>query len=244
MRSRSVTLLGACLGLWALAHASFGGRYTETKDDVKSAGSIVGRVVFDGKAPAAKPVDIKHPDQVCHKGPMPDESLVVSKKGGIQWAVVHIRKIKSGKPFKIQNPHLDQVGCRFKPHVALVRAKQTLKVLNSDGILHNVHVYGQRNPEINIAMSGGKEPLELKFRRREIVRVGCDVHPWMGAWIVVMDHPYYVVTGPDGSFKLENVPAGTYTLAVWHERLGKQKVEVTVVSGKESRVDFKLKSKS
>ena len=240
MRSRTVTLLGACLALWAMAHASFGGRYTETKDEVKSAGSIVGRVVFDGKAPAAKPIEIKHPDKACHTS-VPDESLVVSKSGGIQWAVVHIRKIKSGKPFRMQAPHLDQVGCRFKPHVALVRVKQPLKVLNSDGILHNVHVYGQRNAETNIAMVGSSEPLELSFRRREIVRVGCDVHPWMGAWIVVMDHPYYVVTGPDGSFKLENVPAGTYTLAVWHERLGKLQVEVTVAPGKESRVDFKLK---
>ena len=99
MRSRTVTLLGACLALWALAHASFGGRYTETKDDVKSAGSIVGRVVFDGKVPAAKPIEIKHPDKACHIASVPDESLVVSKSGGIQWAVVHIRKIKSGKPF-------------------------------------------------------------------------------------------------------------------------------------------------
>ena len=128
--------------------------------------------------------------------------------------------------------------------MALVPVKQPLKVLNGDGILHNVHVYGQRNAETNIAMIGNGEPLELSFRRREIVRVGCDVHPWMGAWIVVMDHPYYVVTGPDGSFKLENVPAGTYTLAVWHERLGKLQVEVTVAPGKESRVDFKLKSES
>lgn len=218
-------------------------KYDDKVDLKGKSGTIVGKVLLDGKVPAPKIHEIKHKDKVCHTKPVPDETLVVNKDKGVRWAVVYIKKIKAGKPFLKEYPALDQKGCRFEPHVALTPVKKPLKVLNSDGVLHNVHVKARLNEESNAAMINAK-PMNLTFYRKEFIPVVCDVHPWMGSWVIAMGHPYYVITAADGSFKLENVPAGTYKLRVWHEKLGKQEVEVTVAAGKEKAVEFKLKKSS
>jgi len=243
MKLRVTFLLAASLVIAFTVRTALAAKYDGTADPKEKGGTIVGKVIFDGKVPAAKTHKIKHKDKACHTKPIPDESLVVAKDGGVRWAVVYIYKIKSGKPFPKSYPALDQKGCRFTPHVALTPIKKPLKVLNSDGILHNVHVHARLNEESNAAMTTSN-PIELTFYRKEFIRVGCDVHPWMGSWIVAIKHPYYVITDPDGSFKLEGVPAGTYKLRVWHETLGKSEMKVTVAEGKEKRVDFKLKVKS
>ena len=205
---------------------------------VPDAGSIVGFVSFEGEPPA--PATLKTTDRgICHKETIPDESLVVSKAGRVRWAVVSIKKIKTGKGFSSQSaPTLKQEGCRFLPHVLLARPKQPLTVLNNDGILHNVHVYARRNRSSNIAMGSSVKSMELTFRRPETVRIECDVHPWMRAFVVVAAHPYYAVTGADGAFALKDVPPGKYKLQVWHETLGKLEWEVTVKAKAAAKVEF------
>ena len=213
-------------------------RYTP-QPQVPDAGSIVGFVRFDGKPPAPATLKTTGRDAICHKETIPDESLVVSKAGRIRWAVVSIKKIKTGKGFSSQStPTLNQEGCRFLPHVLLARTRQPLTVLNNDGILHNVHVYARRNRSSNVAMGSLVKSMELTFRRPETVRVECDVHPWMRAFIVVAAHPYYAVTGADGAFALKDVPPGTYKLQVWHETLGKLERQVTVKAKATADVEF------
>ena len=213
--------------------------------DVKDGGAIVGTVRFEGEIPKRKRLKVSGADKPCHAKPIPNDDLVVSKDGKIRWAVVSIKKIDRGKPFPQADPEnplvLDQLGCRFRPHVVVVPQSQSLKILNNDGVLHNVHLHAKKNEPFNRSMPGRVKELDVTFDRSERIRVGCDVHNWMAAWIVVTKHPYCAVTGKDGAFRLENVPPGTYTLRVWHEKLGKQEREITVSPGAEAEVDFVLK---
>ena len=211
----------------------------KSQPQVPEAGGIVGFVRFDGVGPAQATLKTTGRDAICHKQTVPDESLVISKTGRVRWAVVSIRKIKTGKPFVSQSaPILKQEGCRFLPHVLLVRPKQPLTVLNNDGILHNVHVHARRNRSSNIAMGASVKSMELTFRRPETIRIECDIHPWMSAFVVVAPHPYYAVTGADGVFVLKDVPPGTYKLQVWHEILGKLERNVTVKANATANVEF------
>ncbi len=124
---------------------------------------------------------------------------------------------------------LDQEGCRYVPRVLGLRAGQTLEILNSDPLLHNVHGLAKINREFNRGMPAGSAPIERSFRRGEaMVRVKCDVHPWMGAWVGVFDHPWFAVTDDDGHFALDDVPVGTYHLHVWHELFGEHEQDVVV----------------
>ena len=246
MRSSNQTRIAVCtLALGALCTSSIQAGYEATV--VKDGGAIVGTVRFEGGIPKRKRLKVSGADKPCHAKAIPNDDLVVSKDGKIRWAVVSIKKIKEGKSFPqadAENPLvLDQRGCRFRPHVVVVPQNQPLKILNSDGVLHNVHLYAKKNEPFNRSMPGRVKELDVTFHRSERIRVGCDVHKWMGAWIVVAKHPYYAVTGKDGVFRLENVPAGAYTVQVWHEKLGKQELELTVTPGADAAIEFVLKRK-
>ncbi len=237
----TVLVAAAMCGLCSdRAHA---GKYEEV--ELKESGTIVGVVNFEGKIPKRKRLKVTTDVEHCGKKPIPNDDLVVSKDGKVRWVVASIKKISSGNPFPTadaENPvQLDQKGCRFRPHVVVVPEHRTLRILNSDGILHNVHVWAMKNEAVNRAMPGKVKSMDVSFDRRERIRVGCDVHKWMGAWIIVADHPYYAVTGKDGTFRFENVPVGTHTVRIWHEKLGKQEKEVTVTAGEETQVEFVCK---
>lgn len=219
------------------------GGYEET--ELQESGTIVGLVSFEGNVPKIKKLKVVSQDEPCHKDPIPSEELVVSKDKKVQWAVASIKKIALGKPFPPEDPEnpvvLDQKGCRFLPHVVVVAQRRNLSILNSDNILHNVNIKARKNQSLNRGMPGRVKKMDVSFKRSEKIRVGCDVHQWMGAWIVVAEHPYYAVTASDGTFRLDNVPLGTHTVQIWHETLGKQEQEVIVKSGEETHVEFTLK---
>lgn len=215
--------------------------------DVSNGGTIVGLVRFDGPVPAAERLDVTTKEDVCHRDPINSEKLVVSEDYGVRWAVVWIEKITEGKPFPAPDsddddrPTLDQVGCLFKPHVVVVPRGQRLLIRNSDGVLHNVHTWPKKNRSKNVAMPGTIKEMTLKFRRHERIRVTCDVHSWMEAWIVVAEHPYFAVSDENGEFKLTDVPPGAYTLQLWHETLGEHEQQITVKPNAETRVEFTLR---
>ncbi len=211
--------------------------------DVKDGGTISGTVKFKGAAPAPKKLDISKDQEVCGKTPKVDQSLVVNN-GNVEYAVVTITDIQKGKKIDVKKVQLDQKGCQYHPHVLAFPAGTTVEVLNPDGILHNIHSYSKANSPFNMAQPKFKKTLDVKIDKpEEPIEIRCDVHSWMHGWLVSTDNPYVAVTDNAGNFKLTDVPAGTYTVEVWQEKLGKHTQKVTVKPKQEAKVNFELAGK-
>ena len=137
---------------------------------------------------------------------------------------------------------MDQDGCQYVPHVMGIMVGQPFKVLNSDGVLHNVHALPKVNAPFNMAMppdAQGSRP-RPSARKRACSSIKCDVHPWMQSYMGVFSHPFFAVTGADGKFTIANLPAGTYEIEAWHEKLGTQKATVTVGASDTKTASFKF----
>ncbi len=210
--------------------------------DVKDGGSISGTVKFKGTAPTPKKLDIGKDKEVCGKTPKTDPSLIVSN-GNLVNAVITITDIQKGKKVEAKKVTLDQKGCEYHPHVLAFPAGTTVEILNPDGILHNVHSYSKVNSPFNQAQPKFKKSLDVKIDKPEAIEVKCDVHGWMHGWLVSTENPYFAVTDNSGSFKLTDVPAGSYTVEVWHEKLGKSTQKVTVKGKEEAKVNFEMAGK-
>ena len=204
------------------------------------AGVIRGVVSFNGPVDAKKlPVTI---DQyICGKEKT-SENLVVGPQRGVKNAVVWLKTPPPGAawPSAPVKAEMDQKECLFVPRVVLVPAGGTVEFLNSDRLLHNLHSASKENPTFNRTQPRGRA-IPIAFAKPEIIRVTCDLHSWMQAWVVVADHPFYAVTGSGGEFELRDVPPGTYTLQIWQETLGITSREVTVAA-EEGRVNVELKA--
>jgi plastocyanin len=210
--------------------------------DVKDGGSISGTVKFKGTAPAPKKLDVGRDKEVCAKTPKLDQSLIVNG-GNLVNAVVTITDIKKGKKIDTKKVTLDQSGCEYKPHVLAFPVGTTVEILNPDGILHNVHSYSKANTPFNMAQPKFKKTLEVKIDKPEVVELKCDVHGWMHGYLVATESPYVSVTDNSGNFKLTDVPAGTYNVEVWHEKLGKTSQKVTVKAKEDAKVSFEMAGK-
>jgi plastocyanin len=212
---------------------------------VSDGGTISGAVKFKGTAPAPKKLDINKDKEVCGKSPKTDPSLIVSG-GNLVNAVVYISDIKKGKKMEPAKVTLDQNGCEYKPHVLAFPAGSTVEIQNPDGILHNIHSYSKANTAFNIAQPKFKKTMTQKIDKPEFnppINVKCDVHGWMSGWLFSAENPYFAVTDNSGSFKLTDVPAGTYNVEVWHETLGKTSQKVTVKPKEEAKVNFEMAKK-
>jgi len=193
------------------------------------AGDIVGKVKYAGTAPAPAKIQVTKDQAVCGKAEHIDETLLVGPDKGVKNVVVNISDPKDGKKYTCAaKPTLDQNGCKFVPHVDIVPAGQEVSIVNSDGILHNIHTFPKNNAPFNKAQPKFKKEMPATFEKPDLIQIKCDVHSWMAGWIVVAGHAYYALTDASGNFKIEGVPAGTYTLEYWHEKLGKQSKPVTV----------------
>jgi hypothetical protein len=216
------------------------------KVDPAHSGSIGGTIHFTGKRPPAKPIDMSE-DPACveaHKGKAYDESLVVSPAGLVANAFVYIDKGLEGKTFEVPVTPviIDQKGCWFRPRVLGIQVGQVLQVVNSDPVTHNIHPMAEINREWNHSQGPGDDPLSRRFLKPEVmIPVKCNIHSWMHAFIGVRDDPYFAVTPPDGSYTIANLPPGTYTLAVWQEKLGTQKQQITVTEGQNTVANVTFK---
>ena len=210
--------------------------------DVKDGGSISGTVKFKGTAPAPKKLDVGKDKEVCDKAPKVDQSLIVSN-GNLVNAIITITDIQKGKKIELKKVTLDQKGCEYHPHVLAFPAGSPVEILNPDGILHNIHSYSKVNSPFNQAQPKFKKSLDVKIEKPEAIEVKCDVHGWMHGWLVATENPYFAVTDNSGSFKLTDVPAGSYTVEVWHEKLGKSTQKVTVKAKEEAKVNFEIAGK-
>ncbi|MBI2881421.1 MAG: carboxypeptidase regulatory-like domain-containing protein [Candidatus Tectomicrobia bacterium] len=239
MRKTAAALIVVGLSLALAVPAS---AYKEKKGF--EGGTIAGVVKFEGTPPAAKNVTVNKNQDVCGKKPIPEQSLVVGQGGGVRWAVARLVDVDSGKAWDLPKAEIDQNGCFFHPHVAIVQAKKAVQILNNDGILHNFHTFPKQNKAANRAQPKFLKKMTLAasfFDKPEIVNVKCDVHAWMDGYIVVAAHPYYAVTGADGAFKLANVPPGNYKLEVWHETLGTVTQAITVKAKETASVSVSMK---
>lgn len=205
------------------------------------AGSVQGKVTLAGAAPPAKKVDVTIDQYLCgHEKDAND--LIVSTRKEIANAVVWIDNPPSDAawPADAVKATMDQKGCLFIPRIVIVRAGGTVDFLNSDRLLHNIHA----TPKLNVSFNRTQpkdRTIPVTFAKPEIVRVDCDLHSWMTAWVVVAAHPYYAVTKGDGQFTFDGLPAGTYRLQVWHERLGTVAAEVKVPESGNAVVNVELK---
>lgn len=208
------------------------------------AGSVSGKIIYDDKVPKLRAIAMDA-DPACaqkHSSPVQSEALVLGDGNALANVFVQIKNPPAGNHSAPSEPLvIDQKGCIYVPHVSGAMVGQTVQFKNSDGILHNVHGLPKENREFNIGMPPTVETSEKTFNKPEpLFKVKCDVHPWMNAYVAVMTHPYFSVSGKDGTFSISNVPDGTYEVEAWHERLGTQTGSVTV-SGGNATVDFSFK---
>ena len=134
---------------------------------------------------------------------------------------------------------IDQVNCRYEPRVLGARVGQRIAVRNSDPVMHNVNAKPTQNRGFNISQPVQGMVSSRRFRIPEVmVRVGCDVHAWMGAYVGILPHPFFATTGDNGSFAIPDLPPGTYTIEAWHEKYGTQTAEVTVGEGESKAIEF------
>jgi hypothetical protein len=215
--------------------------------DLATAGAITGKVVFQGVKPARKVISMAA-DAGCQAAnagkPVYDEPVVTGKDGGLANAFVYIQAGLEDKNFEPPKEPvaLDQHGCMFTPRVLGVSMGQGLVLKNSDLVTHNIHPLPVNNREWNQEQSPGAPEVQHRFARPEVmIPVKCNIHSWMHAYIGVLSHPYFAVTGTDGAFQLKNVPTGDYTVAVWHEKLGEQKQQVHIAASTPSAVNFSYK---
>jgi plastocyanin len=208
--------------------------------DASKAGDLTGRVVLQGQPPATPAPEM---DAACQResgGTAAVENFVV-RDGGLENVFVYVKNGVSGYYFDMPTDpvKVDQKGCRYVPHVFGVRVGQPIEFSNSDPTMHNVNAAPKVNQGFNFSQQMAGMRAQRTFKVPEVmVRVKCDVHPWMSAYAGVLDHPYFAVTANGGRFELKDVPAGTYTVEAWHERLGTQSQQVTLGENESKEVTF------
>jgi plastocyanin len=211
-----------------------------------AASSVNGTVTYDGKVPTLRPLTMDA-DPACakkHTKPVPSEMLVLGSGNTMGNILVWVSKgLPAGKtwPAPKEPAVLDQKGCQYVPHVQGIMVGQTYRILNSDGILHNVHALPKINKQFNRAMPATVKEATATFDKPEdVFQIKCDVHPWMSAYVGAFTHPFFSATSTDGKFTISGLDPGTYEITAWHERLGKQTASVTVGANDKKTQDFKF----
>lgn len=207
--------------------------------DPSTAGSVSGTIAFKGAAPKPPMLDMSQ-DPACPPEPQPSEALA-AKNGKLPNVFVYVKDgLPPGSfPAPVEPAVLDQKGCRYIPHVLGVMTGQQFKVLNSDIAQHNVHPMPASNPQWNESQMPSGKPITKSFTHAEMmVPIQCNQHPWMRAYVSVMPHPYFAVSGADGTFEIKNLPPGEYTLAAVHEKLGEQTMKVKVGPKESAKAAF------
>jgi len=208
---------------------------------IGQAASIKGKVVVDAPVPPQKKIEVTIDQYVCGNEKEAGD-LLVSPQRELRNAVVWLENPPTTAAGPAQPPKLeiDQNGCAFVPRIVIVPAGGTVDFLNSDRLLHNIHA----TPKLNVAFNRTQpknRTIPVTFAKPEIVKINCDLHSWMAAWVVVAAHPWYAITGADGQFAFDNLPPGQYNLQVWHERLGTVPASVTVTEQQPGRVTVEMK---
>lgn len=217
------------------------------KYDPQNTGALKGKVSFVGKVPPPQELPIGgNPEcKVFHSGPLYDESLLV-KNGALQNVFVYVKEGLGNYTFETpKDPvKIDQRKCIYLPRVAGVQVNQPILFINSDPTLHNVHSYSKNNATWNLGMPFEGMELTQKIENPEVmITLKCDVHPWMVGYIGVLPHPYFAITGEDGTFELKNLPPSEYVIEAWHEKLGTRSQKIKVSATETLEITFSFETK-
>jgi len=256
MRLRNVWVGALALALAATVAACGGGQGTSststepppgaTKVDTATAGEVSGIVALDGTAPMNEAIKM-NADPVCVKEnttPQFQETFEVAD-GKLANVFVYIKDGLGNYVYDAptETATIDQMNCRYHPHVFGMRVNQPLTIVNSDPTLHNIHAIPKANKEFNNGQPIQGMKMTHTWETKEVmVPFKCDVHGWMNAYVGVLDHPYFQVTGKDGKFDLKTVPPGTYTIEAWHEKLGAMTQSVTLGPKETKEITFTFKA--
>jgi plastocyanin len=233
--------------LAVVATASLAGRAAAYEAiAVTDGGTLSGTVTIEGTAPPPAKIEVTKDPDVCGKEGKEKVSpvLLVGSGGGIENVVVTVKATK-GKKLEVPatNPVLDQRTCEFHPHVLVFPAGSTVDVMNSDGILHNIHTTSTANPSQNQAQPKFKPKIQIKVEKPETIAIKCDVHGWMSGYWVATDTPYVAKTDASGAFKITDLPPGDYDVELWQEKLGKVTQKASIKAKEETKVAWKMAAK-
>ena len=208
-------------------------------------GTITGAVKFSGTPPLAALIHFGAEKQcaLAHGTTPPTiEDVVISSHGTVRDVLVYVTGEVPGQYAAPAEPLVfEQRGCVFVPHVGAAMVGQPVEVRNDDAILHNVRAQSKLGQSFNIAQPTQGMKTTKKLLKPEIgIPLKCDVHFWMTGYLHILAHPFFAVTGPDGAFTITGLPAGTYTLEVWHGKLGTKQLTVTVKGDESQPVEFIL----
>ena len=215
--------------------------------DPATAGELTGKIVLEG-APGKNDVIKMNADPVCvreNKGTQTQEFFMVGEGGALANVFVYVKDGLGNMTFPTPTEavQLNQQGCRYHPHVFGMMVGQPMEIMNSDPTLHNIHALPKANQEFNTAQPIQNMKTNHTFAAREVmVPFKCDVHGWMNAYVGVLDHPYFSVSGADGTFDIKNLPPGTYTIEAWQEKLGAMTQSVTIGAKETKDIAFTFKA--
>ena len=242
LRVRSAIAVSGTLLLTQLALAD-----PYTVITVSNGGTIQGVVKLSGTVPTVAPIEVTKNQDYCGDS-IPNPVYVVGKDGGLQNVEVYLKDITTGKALPTEPVAISLVNthCMFKPRVQAATVGQQITISSEDPVLHNTHPQNSvTNATIyNIALPfKGFSVTKPLPATPQLIKVKCDAHEWMHAWIWEFDHPYFATTGDDGKFTIKDVPPGTYTLVAWQEAAGEKTMPVTVTAGKTVTADIQLAPK-
>ncbi len=210
---------------------------------VADGGTIRGKVVFTGSPPPPRKVIPTKDREVCGSGVREVEQILLAPDKSVQDAVVYLKAVEKGKGWEkaAKPPELVNQKCDFVPHVQVVPVGSDLVIVNADPVLHNTHGFLNKLTVFNLAMPNQGQRIPRPLKRPGLVRVECDAHGWMLAWVYVADNPYYAVTAKDGAFTIKDAPPGSYRLVAWQEYAGEIELPVTVKAKEVGPVTVDLK---
>ncbi len=194
-------------------------------------GTLSGWVNFDGKPPKKRSIKMDA-DPVCgsaHKDPVYNQSFIINEAGYLQNVLVYLKDVKYDGNTPDTQAVLDQNGCMYSPHVQGMMVGQDLLIKNSDATLHNIHGLPKLNSEFNFAMPKVVKEKSIKMPKAEnFIKIKCDVHSWMKAYVSVFNHPYFAVTDDSGYYQIDNIPPGDYEVIAWQEKFKDKTLNATV----------------